>query len=601
MKEVRIRLVLFPIVFGSFAAVHSKEVEVIGTVVVDKVIVKGKADLNGVSTKVTTADFAINTWAVTATEFRLVGEIDVKNVKINWMQRDDTDLYKIYRDGELIGQTRGDTYDDYDLTVGKTYSYYVEAYREGNKKKVATAVSQEATTFTPSGNGRIYDNSNGRYISKETNKPGGMKIDNLYFSYTIESKEKTVNGKTERGQAIYECFSQTGLSDSWSTPRELAFYPNSNFEGVGFRYNKKTNKVVISAHYEEDRGYEAAKIYLAQVTPGGKLEVGTLERPLGYDSRDQSLFVDDDGTGYLLSATRMNNDINIYKLDESWTKPVSLVNTIFIGKNRETPSIIKKDGKYYFFSSKASGWYPSQAMYASSSDPGGVWTSLREIGNNSTFGSQSNSIGKFGTYRETFGLRSYHWGAQYHHKDPQGNYPRILVISFNSGYASMDYYRYLEIHDKYGIIPVQAGKNLTLNTPVAATVTSKDGGADCITDGANLDSSLYFQGNSYPYSLTIDMQEKARICEINLSTRLIGGSETAYKYTIEASADGQNYTTIYDGTNNWQVGFHILEIEDQSVYRYLRLNVLRIINVHNNNSSTWAEGVYELTAFGTPR
>ena len=84
-----------------------------------------------------------------------------------------------------------------------------------------------------------------------------------------------------------------------------------------------------------------------------------MERPLGYDSRDQSLFIDDDGTAYLLSATNMNRDINIYKLDPSWTKPVLLVNTICKGLHRETPAIIKKDGEYYFFSSKASGWYPS--------------------------------------------------------------------------------------------------------------------------------------------------------------------------------------------------------------------------------------------------
>lgn len=115
--------------------------------------------------------------------------------------------------------------------------------------------------------------------------------------------------------------------------------------------------VVLSAHYEDEGGYSAAKIYLAQITPKGKLEVGTMERPLGHESRDQSLFIDDDNTAYLLSATNMNSDINIYKLDNSWTKPVSLVNTICKGLHRETPAIIKKEGEYYFFSSKASGWY----------------------------------------------------------------------------------------------------------------------------------------------------------------------------------------------------------------------------------------------------
>lgn len=178
-------------------------------------------------------------------------------------------------------------------------------------------------------------------------------------------------------------------------------------EGNAFRYNPKTGKVVLSSHYEDENGYTAAKIYLAQITPKGKLEVGTMERPLGHDSRDQSLFIDDDNTAYLLSATNTNSDINIYKLDASWTKPVELVNTICKGLHRETPAIIKKDGEYYFFSSKASGWYPSQTMYTSTTDLAGEWTPIREIGNNTTFDAQFNRISKVGT---TYGVWSYHWG-----------------------------------------------------------------------------------------------------------------------------------------------------------------------------------------------
>ena len=241
-------------------------------------------------------------------------------------------------------------------------------------------------------------------------------------------------------------------------------------------------------------------------------------------------------------------------------------------------------------------------MYASSVRLDGVWTSLREIGNNSTFGAQSNTASRLDGERETFGIWSYHWGAQYHHKDPDGNFPRISAVSFNSGYASADYYRYAEFHDDYGLVPVQNGKNLTLNAPVTSTAAASNGApADCITDGADFNSSGYFQGESCPYSLTVDMQKSARISEINLSTRLVNGSETAYKYTIEGSQDGREYKVLVDGKDNWQVGFQILKVEDSSAYRYLRLNVLRVINVHNNNPADWAEGVYELSAFGTPQ
>ena len=44
----------------------------------------------------------VSSWAVTTTVFKLAGSNEVNNVKLNWMQRKDADLYKIYRDNNLI-------------------------------------------------------------------------------------------------------------------------------------------------------------------------------------------------------------------------------------------------------------------------------------------------------------------------------------------------------------------------------------------------------------------------------------------------------------------------------------------------------------------
>lgn len=557
--------------------------------------VNAVAYINQNVSDVTTIDLSIHNWAVAVSEFKLAGETDVKNVKITWEQRKDADYYNVYRNGELIGQTKGDTFDDYGLQVGNTYTYHAEAYKAG--VKIATSVSHKATTFTPSDKGVLYDNSRG---GNELNRPSGIIVGKVYYSYPIKSITKEIDGKSIKGCAVYEIKSPTGLGD-WSKERELAFYPNANFESVNVVYNKKTKKVVIAAHFEDQGGYVAAKLYLAEVKPKGSLKLGFCDKPFGNESRDQSIFIDDDGSAYILSATRMNSDINIYKLNESWTKPDSLINTVFIGMHRETPSIIKKDGEYYFFSSKASGWYPSQSMYASSTNLGGVWTPLKEIGNNSTFATQSTGGGKFGTERETYILWGYHWGAQYNHKDPDGNYARLLPVTFNAGFAAMEYYRYVEYHEKYGMIPVQAGKNLTMGAPVTAIgADNVNVNVSSVTDGADLNSSADFKWGDFPYSLTVDMKKKAQISEINLSTRLVGGSETAYRFTIEASLDGEKYTKLFDGSNNWKVGFLILNIADQTPYRYLRLNVRNVINVQNGNSAPWADGIFELAAFGTP-
>lgn len=539
-------------------------------------------------------------WAVTATAFKIEGEDDVNHIKIHWELLEDIDLYKIYRDGKFIGQSTGDVYDDYDLEVEKTYIYYVEGYKEG--RKVATTTSDQASTFRLTGNKSIYNNYNGKNDFKFST-PKGIKINDQYYRYSIldttlytgsEAEKKPVKGK-----AIYELVSPNGINQ-WSQGRQLAFYPHPvKFEGVSVVYNKKTQKVVIVAHYEDEEGYVAAKLYLAQVTPGGDLKETFADRPMGYESRDQSIFIDDDQTAYILSATNMNKDVNIYRLDEKWNRPVKLINTVFKGQHRETPYIVKNEGVYYFFSSKASGWYPSQAMYATASNLEGVWTPLKELGNNSTFGSQANSVSTFGSERITYGMYSYRWGAQYLHKESTGNFPRLLFVNFNKGYASMEYYSKLELYEKHGLIPIQSGRNLTLGKSVKTTSTDPEyAEASVVTDGAASHSSPFFKGESVPYSLTIDMEKEAYITEINLATRLIGGSETAYKYTLEASSDGKNFKTINNGMDNWKVGFLILKIEDENPYRYLRLNVHDIVNVHNEQKAEWADGIFEITAFG---
>lgn len=537
-------------------------------------------------------------WAATATAFKLAGSDRVCNVKINWLQRTDADSYKVYRDGEPIGTVTGDTFDDYDLPTG-TYTYHVEGYRNG--KMTARSVPQQVTTFVASSKPTdIYDNFNGKYLARTDRDTRGFKIGDTYFDYRIFHTEKETSGQKVKGWLLTESYSATGKKGSWSEPRELAFYPGVKFEGIGFKYNEKTGKVVLTAHYEDGEGYSAAKIYLAQITPHGDVEVGTMARPLGHESRDQSVFVDDDGTAYLLSATRMNRDVNIYRLDETWTRPVELVNTVFIDQHRETPTIIKQDGTYYFFSSKASGWYPSQAMYSSATRLGGTWTPLTEIGNNSTFGAQVNYIADYGTERQTFGLGSYHWGAQCHHKDPNGNFARISVLSFNHGYASMDYYSYLEFDDKYGIIPVQNGKRLTQDATATAIYASgqEESGIACLTDGADMNSSASFKGGECPFSIVIDLKKEACISEVNISTHLVNGSETAYKYTLEGSKDGKNYTLLVDGSDNWMTGFQILRFDDTTPYRYLRMNVSDVVNVHNGNRAMWAEGIYEINVLG---
>jgi len=116
----------------------------------------------------------------------------------------------------------------------------------------------------------------------------------------------------------------------------------------------------------------------------------------GYMSRDCTLFADDDGTGYFLSATNENYDLNLYRLTPDYLAVDELVETLFPGGHREAPALFKRFGTYYLITSGATGWDPNQAQYTYSDDIASGWASLANIGDGSTFNSQSTYVVELG-------------------------------------------------------------------------------------------------------------------------------------------------------------------------------------------------------------
>src|SRR5699024_7723342 len=100
-------------------------------------------------------------------------------------------------------------------------------------------------------------------------------------------------------------------------------------------------------------------------------------RPFDNESRDITYFIDDDGSGYIMSASNMNADFTLYELDETHTKIMREIDTIFKGQHREGPGFHKKGEYYYIFTSEAAGWYPTKGGYASAKSMEGPWTELR--------------------------------------------------------------------------------------------------------------------------------------------------------------------------------------------------------------------------------
>ena len=93
-------------------------------------------------------------------------------------------------------------------------------------------------------------------------------------------------------------------------------------------------------------------------------------------SRDQTVFVDDDGKAYQFCSSENNATLYINELTPDYLKPSGRYTRNFIGESREAPAVFKHDGKYYMLSSGCTGWDPNQAELAVADSIMGPWRTI---------------------------------------------------------------------------------------------------------------------------------------------------------------------------------------------------------------------------------
>ncbi|MGN0316034.1 MAG: family 43 glycosylhydrolase [Fusicatenibacter sp.] len=189
-----------------------------------------------------------------------------------------------------------------------------------------------------------------------------------------------------------------------------------NLERPKVLYNNTTGKFVLWVHFENGKDYHDAAVGIAECdTPDGDFVYHGHFNPYGYMSRDCTLFQDDDGTAYFISASRDNADLHMYRLTKDYMNVECLVQKLWQGEYREAPAIVKQDGKYYMITSYCTGWAPNQAKYGTADSMEGEWSILEEIGNETTYESQAAFILKAYDKIWYFGDRWGGGGDQYFH------------------------------------------------------------------------------------------------------------------------------------------------------------------------------------------
>lgn len=216
-------------------------------------------------------------------------------------------------------------------------------------------------------------------------------------------------GEDRRGNAYVSCYASQDLLD-WvfrgniltvhSKTADLFGYDcrlsvngkKVNIERPKVVYNAKTGKYILWAHYENGSDYRDAAIALASCdSPDGDFIYHGNFRPFGYMSRDCNVFFEN-GKMYFASAANENEDLHIYRMDDSYTGVEALVQKAFVGQSREAPAFFHLQGKTYVLTSQCTGWLPNQGGYAASNSIENTWSGVFDFGNDTTYHSQPTSV-----------------------------------------------------------------------------------------------------------------------------------------------------------------------------------------------------------------
>lgn len=231
-------------------------------------------------------------------------------------------------------------------------------------------------------NGIQFKDTNGNVVHAHG---GGMLKQGNYYYWLGENRD---------GTNLVSLYRSTNLKDwefrahllSKSMGGELA---TANIERPKLLYNSSTGKYVMWMHKENGINYNEGRVAVASASniEGPYTYHGSF-RPLGHDSRDMTVY-NDNGTAYLFSSTRVNADMNVFRLTPDFLDVEALVHTLWVGQYREAPAVFKRGSTYFCITSGATGWDPNQAKYATASSIEGAWTNPVNFGDSVTYGSQS--------------------------------------------------------------------------------------------------------------------------------------------------------------------------------------------------------------------
>lgn len=534
--------------------------------------------------------------------FLIRGEDNVTSAKLQWTAVSGATHYDIYRstDGgnyEFLTSATGHILDDYDLEIGKEYRYAVYALENDTLIEYA-----RTDTVVPYELPADLSSSTNLDVS-DVKRPNTLRAnDGTYYHF----QQWGIDGVSGFGRVMMQTSTDDVTYTEWKevlnyqeilSHETCVNFQQCRFESVNFVYNSKADKFAFIAHFEADGGYGTAMISLATMSPDDERMVfHGAYRPEGDDCRDLNVFVDDDSSGYIIAAANNNANLGIYKLNEDWSAIEGRLCFVSMYKWRELPSVLKKDGIYYLFSSGTAGWYPTQGMVATATDMGGPWSELKYVGNTSTFSAQSGTMFTLHEGGDNHIMATYRWMFGWQDATTKQTTNRRYPVSVSNGYAFYDFFDELLYNWANDVlVPVQTGRVLSQS----AAVKTADTEGYAVGNGANdghYRTSWYRKENAWPFTWEADLGKVSHLTQLQISWLIWNGSEPYYNYKLEASVDGESWTEVLDKTEGYtDYGFTVDNISGYG--RYVRLTVVNA-KPRNSETNTYPAQLQEVKILG---
>lgn len=286
-------------------------------------------------------------------------------------------------------------------------------------------------------NGEIWQDVNGNDIQAH----GGciIEYEGAYYWYGEHKGQDNCPGTTRVDVIGVSCYKSANLVD-WEymglalaadkDNSESYIHSSKVLERPKVVYNKKNNNFVMWIHVDS-ADYTLAAVGIAvSDKPEGPFELLEVKVPNRQDSRDMTVYVDEDDVAYLIHSKDWNNTMNIARLNDSYTDVDGYYVATMIDQQREAPALCKYNGWYYMVTSGCTGWEPNSALYSTCERMMGQWRLIDNPceGENyrRTFNGQSTYIFKA---NNKFWLMLDHWLSN----DLKKSGYSILPIEFDGG------------------------------------------------------------------------------------------------------------------------------------------------------------------------